>query len=336
MAGVTDLPFRRLCRKLGAGYVVGEMLGSNPALRNTTRSKQRGVHIDEPAPRAIQILGWNPRDMADAARYNVGQGASVIDINMGCPAKKVCKRLAGSALLDDEAQVGRILDAVVTAVDVPVTLKIRTGVSPENRNGVSIAKLAESAGVSALAVHGRTRACKYLGAVEYHTIRDICQSVSIPIFANGDIRNFTDAAEILGSTGAGGLMIGRGAHGAPWFPGLLAIFLKTGHIPEPPTIEIQREIVLEHLDAIFGFYGIERGVRIARKHIKWYTENFPDSDQFRNAINCVDYPAMQLSLVSDYYNFLTNSLQKAPVWQKKETVISSIKHGESTTNWQIA
>ncbi len=313
MAGITDLPFRRLCRKLGAGYVVGEMLGSDPSLRGTTKSRLRGVHREEPTPRSIQIVGWDPQVMADAARYNVDQGASIIDINMGCPTKKVCKRYAGSALLADESRVLKILETVVKAVTVPVTLKMRTGVSAQFRNGVQIAKIAESAGISALAVHGRTRACKYKGRVEFNTIRSICQAVSIPVFANGDISDFDSARKTINYTGADGLMIGRGAHGAPWFPGQLAQFFATGLRPKSPDISFQREIVLEHLDAIYQFYGTGRGVRIARKHIKWYTKNYPDSGNLRSAFNCTESPALQARLVSDFYLNLTNSIQKAPV-----------------------
>jgi tRNA-dihydrouridine synthase B len=314
MAGVTDLPFRRLCRKLGAGYVVGEMLGSDPKLRATTKSRLRGVHREEPAPRSIQIVGWDPCLMADAARYNVDQGASIIDINMGCPTKKVCKRYAGSALLADESRVARILEKVVSAVTVPVTLKMRTGVSTQHKNGVQIAKIAESAGISALAVHGRTRACKYVGKVEFSTVRAICKAVSIPVFANGDITDYDSACKIMKFTGADGLMIGRGAHGAPWFPGQLASYFATGQKPAAPGISCQREIVLEHLDAIYRFYGAERGVRIARKHIKWYWQNYPDPGKYRSTFNCAGIPALQTRLVSDYYKYLTNSIQKAPVW----------------------
>ncbi len=301
MAGVTDLPFRKLCRSFGAGYVVGEMLASDPGLRLSRKSRLRGVHLDEPAPRAIQIVGWDPEMMANAARYNVEQGASIIDINMGCPAKKVCQRYAGSALLDKELQIAAILEAVVEAVDVPVTLKIRTGVSPDNRNGVKIARIAEQCGIRALAVHGRTRACKYKGQVEYRTIREICNAVSIPVFANGDIDSCEKARAVLIETGASGVMIGRGAHGKPWFPGRVAYFLETNLlIPDPAPAE-QAELVLAHLEDMYRFYGSSQGVRIARKHIKWYVEKLPrqmavDSDVYR-----AESPHVQLANVREIY-----------------------------------
>ena len=301
MAGVTDLPFRKLCRKLGAGYVVGEMLGSDPSLRNSEKSRLRGVHTEEPLPRAIQIVGWDPKMMAEAAKYNCDQGASVIDINMGCPAKKVCKRAAGSALLGDEKQVAAILQSVVAAVSVPVTLKIRTGLCPSSRNGVTVAKIAEECGISALAVHGRTRACKYNGIVEFDTIRDICSEVDIPVFANGDIESYRQGKEVLRYTGATGLMVGRGAHGAPWFPGNLAKFLASGIQSAAPSWKQQGQIVSEHMEEMYGFYGIERGVRIARKHIKWYTQNHPNAADFCRRVNQTNCHKTQLTLVSDYY-----------------------------------
>lgn len=318
MAGVTDLPFRRLCRKLGAGYVVGEMLSSDPSLYTSRKSRFRGVHLSEPAPRAIQIVGWCPKEMADAARYNVDQGASIIDINMGCPAKKVCRRHAGSALMKDESLVGQILDAVVAAVHVPVTLKIRTGVSPSNRNGVTIAKIAQAAGISCLAVHGRTRECKFNGVAEYQTIKKICDAVSIPVYANGDVTGYEQAAEVLRYTGADGIMIGRGAHGAPWFPGQLARYLETGVIPRDPDLQTQGQLVLEHLEQLHFFYGPERGVRIARKHIKWYTQNHFDSGSFRKAFNQTVCPQKQLDLAAEYYFLLKNHYHKEIAWQTRE------------------
>ncbi len=315
MAGVTDLPFRRLCRELGAGYVVGEMLASDPSLRQSGKSRLRGVHREEPAPRAIQIVGWDPAIMADAARYNADQGASVIDINMGCPAKKVLKRAAGSALLGDEPRVIRILEAVVGAVQVPVTLKMRTGLAPDARNGVRIARIAEQSGIRALAVHGRTRACRYAGEAEFLTIREICNAVSIPVFANGDILHWERAEKIRRFTGAAGVMIGRGAHGAPWLPGMVARYLETGLAPEMPPLSRQRDIVLRHLDAIYRFYGNEQGVRIARKHIKWYLDSHPDPEPFRTAAVQSDCPRRQSALLSDYYNQLQNSFPEALPWQ---------------------
>ena len=301
MAGVTDLPFRKLCRSMGAGYVVGEMLASDPSLRKTRKSQLRGVHLEEPLPRAVQIVGWDPKTMADAAKYNVDQGASIIDINMGCPAKKVCQRYAGSALLDQEDLVAIILESVVSAVDVPVTLKIRTGVSPQRRNGVNIARIAESAGVQALAVHGRTRACKYNGQAEYSTITEICRQVSIPVFANGDISTIEQAVYVLQKTRAAGVMIGRGAHGAPWFPGQVAAFILTGETVMPPSLDQQLAIVLSHLDAMYHFYGVEQGVRIARKHIKWYSEKLPVQDIIDPKLFRLETPEAQLNHVTQLY-----------------------------------
>jgi len=320
MAGVTDLPFRRLCRSFGTGYVVGEMLASDPSLRQSRKSKLRGVHLDEPAPRAIQIVGWDPEMMANAARFNVDQGASIIDINMGCPAKKVCKRYAGSALLDQESQVAAVLEAVVSAVDVPVTLKIRTGVSVNNRNGTRIAKIAEHSGIQALAVHGRTRECKYKGLVEYDTIRQICNMVSIPVFANGDIDSCEKARAVLAYTGADGVMIGRGAHGAPWFPGRVARFLKTNLLTSDPIPADQLEIVLSHLDDIYRFYGATQGVRIARKHIKWYVEKLPHRMVMDSAVYRAESPNLQIKRVSEFYKQYCHfsEKKKSPCQQRKQ------------------
>jgi len=319
MAGVTDLPFRKLCRSFGAGYVVGEMLASDPMLRKSRKSKLRGVHLEEPIPRAIQIVGWDPGVMANAAKFNVDQGASIIDINMGCPAKKVCQRYAGSALLDQETQVAAILEAVVNAVDVPVTLKIRTGVSVSNRNGVKIAKIAEQSGIQALAVHGRTRECKYKGEVEYDTIRKICKAVSIPVFANGDIDSCEKARDVLTDTGASGIMIGRGAHGAPWFPGKVAGFLKSNLPVSDPTLAEQQEVVLLHLDEIYRFYGAEQGVRIARKHIKWYVEKLPHRLAINTDVYRAESPDIQLKGVCEFYQQYCHfsKEQSSPCQQKK-------------------
>ncbi len=311
MAGVTDLPFRKICRELGAGMVVGEMTTSSSELRRTLKSRLRGVHLDEPQPRCVQIVGWDPNMMAEAARYNMDQGASVIDINMGCPARKVCNKLAGSALLAEESRVASILEAVVNAVNIPVTLKIRTGTDPRNRNGVVIAKIAESAGVALLSVHGRTRQCKFGDTVEYQTIRAIKSAVSIPVIANGDLNHLGKINRVLQYTKADGVMIGRAANGAPWYPGQVASYLESGKTCPAPTIESQRKIVLRHLQAIYSFYGSFRGVRIARKHIKWYVSSFPDSLNFRKQVNGVDTPGKQLSLVSNYYLSVDEFLRAA-------------------------
>jgi tRNA-dihydrouridine synthase B len=304
MAGVTDLPFRKLCKSLGAGMVTGEMNASEPGLRNTIKSRLRGVHLEEPEPRSIQIVGWCPKMMAEAARFNADQGASIIDINMGCPAKKVCKKAAGSALLAYPDQVEAILKSVVDAVDVPVTLKIRTGTDPDHRNGVQIAKIAEDAGISLIAVHGRTRADMYNGNTEFETIKDIKKTVSIPVIANGDMNSFDRVKSVLQYTGCDGVMIGRAAHGAPWFPGQVAGFLDSGKMISPPSISDQHRIVVDHLSAIHRFYGPAKGVRIARKHIKWYVQSFPGGDALRAKVNIVSCTDLQIRMVDSFYSDL--------------------------------
>jgi len=296
MAGVTDLPFRRLCAQMGAGLVVSEMISSNPRLRNSRKTAWRSVHDAEVEPRSVQIAGSEPAELAAAARYNVEQGAQVIDINMGCPAKKVCKKAAGSALLADEPLVRDILSAVVTAVDVPVTLKIRTGANPDARNGVTIARIAEDAGIAALAVHGRTRACKFEGGVEYDTIAAIVAATDFPVFANGDIDSPERAAEVLAHTGAAGVMIGRAAQGRPWLCGQIAAHLAGESIVQVPADE-QLAILRRHLLALHSFYGDFMGVRIARKHVGWYLQDQPDDRSRRTAFNSLQTPAEQLQQI---------------------------------------
>ncbi|HWW32505.1 MAG TPA: tRNA dihydrouridine synthase DusB [Steroidobacteraceae bacterium] len=270
MAGVTDRPFRILCRKLGAGLAASEMLTADTRLWTTSKSRWRMNHEGEPEPRVVQLAGADPQALAEAARLNVELGAQIIDLNMGCPAKKVCGRLCGSALLSDEPLVARILEAVVRAVHVPVTLKIRTGWDREHRNGVNIARIAECCGVAALAVHGRTRADFYAGSAEYETIRDIKMHVRIPVFANGDIGDGKKAREVLDFTGADGVMIGRASHGAPWiFRAVNARLRDEFATPALLRSEV-RDIILAHLDSVYCFYGEETGVRIARKHLGWY------------------------------------------------------------------
>ena len=270
MAGVTDRPFRILCRKLGAGLAASEMLTSDTRLWTTSKSRRRMDHAGEPEPRVVQLAGADPEALAEAARLNVALGAQIIDLNMGCPAKKVCGKLCGSALLTDEPLVARILETVVRAVDVPVTLKIRTGWDREHRNGVEIAYIAERAGIAALAVHGRTRADFYAGTAEYATIRAIKARVSIPVFANGDIGDGEKAREVLDFTGADGVMIGRASHGSPWI--FRAVNRKLQHGIATPALQRSdlRDIILAHLDSVYCFYGEETGVRIARKHLGWY------------------------------------------------------------------
>jgi tRNA-dihydrouridine synthase B len=272
MAGVTDRPFRLLCRKFGAALAASEMVTADTRLWSTSKSRHRMDHAGEPEPRVVQLAGAEPQLLAAAARENVALGAQIIDLNMGCPAKKVCGRLCGAALLSDEPLVARILETVVRAVEVPVTLKIRTGWDHEHRNGVNIACLAEACGIASLAVHGRTRADFYAGAAEYDTIRDIKSRVRIPVFANGDIADATKACEVLDFTGADGVMIGRASHGSPWIFRAVNAYLESGS--ETPTLlrDEVRDIILAHLDSLYSFYGEESGVRIARKHLGWYCE----------------------------------------------------------------
>jgi tRNA-dihydrouridine synthase B len=308
MAGVTDRPFRILCRKLGAGLAASEMLTSDTRLWNTPKSRLRMSHEGEPEPRVVQLAGADPAALAEAARLNVDQGAQIIDLNMGCPAKKVCGKLCGSALLKDESLVARILDAVVGAVSAPVTLKIRTGWDREHRNGVNIARIAESCGIQALAVHGRTRADFYDGAAEYETIRDIKSAIGIPVFANGDINAPEKAREVLDFTGADGVMLGRASHGAPWIFRSVNAFLNGGSpaggnthaaLSRPEV----RDIILAHLDSLYVFYGEATGVRIARKHLGWYCEQcFPDSAQVRRDLMGAASTAAQFALAGKHFD----------------------------------
>ena len=301
MAGVTDRPFRMLCKRMGAGYAVSEMVAANPRLWATDKSRRRTDHVGEVAPVAVQIAGADPSAMADAARYNVERGAEIIDVNMGCPAKKVCNAAAGSALLANEPLVAAILDSVVRAVDVPVTLKIRTGPTPATRNALSIARIAEEAGIAALAVHGRSRACMFTGPVEYDTVRAVKQAVRIPVFANGDIDSPERAREVLALTGADGVMIGRAAQGRPWIFREIAHFLRTGTHLAPPTAYEMRMAILEHLDDHYAFYGEELGVRIARKHLHWYTATLAGGDAFRREVNACESAASQKRAVERFF-----------------------------------
>jgi len=301
MAGVTDRPFRQLCRELGAGYVVTEMVTSNPQLRHTRKSTWRSNFDGEPAPLAVQIVGSEPERLAEAASYNVSLGAQIIDINMGCPAKKVCGKLGGSALLSDIVLVENILKAVVASVDVPVTLKIRTGPDTANRNGVEVAKIAESCGISALAVHGRTRADRFRGQAEYETIRSICHDISIPVFANGDVTTAPQAREVLDYTGAQGLMIGRGAQGNPWIFRELSHYLRSGEILPPPKAQEIHTVMRVHLQRLHDFYGETHGVRVARKHIGWYLKGRPDSKQILYDLMRVPTAKAQFQLLEKHF-----------------------------------
>ena len=311
MAGVTDLPFRQLCREMGAGLVVSEMVAADPSTWDTRKSRLRIQFGDEPAPRSVQIAGYDPQMMATAAQFNVTQGAEIIDINMGCPAKKVCKRAAGSALLQDPQLVSSILHAVVDAVDVPVTLKIRTGWDRQNRNAVTIAKIAEQAGVAALAVHGRTRACRFVGEVEYDTIAAVTEAVYMPVFANGDITSPEKAVAVLEHTGAAAVMIGRGAQGNPWIFSQINQYLENGqHLP-PPSFHELGQMMARHLLALHKFYGEVGGVRISRKHIGWYSSELAGGKEFTQQFNKLESTAQQQQFVDQFFNNPVNQEQAA-------------------------
>jgi tRNA-dihydrouridine synthase B len=301
MAGVTDKPFRLLCKRLGAGLAVSEMTNADPRLWHTRKSLRRMDHDGEPEPVSVQIAGYDPAMLAEAARFNVANGAQIIDINMGCPAKKVCNVWSGSALLQDEPLVARIVKAVVDAVEVPVTLKIRTGWNRDNRNALSIARIAEDNGIAALAVHGRTRADKYEGEAEYATIAAVKAAVRIPVLANGDVATPQQARHVLELTGADALMIGRGAQGRPWIFREIAHYLATGELlPEPAPAEVAA-ILLGHLEQLYAFYGEQAGVRIARKHLGWYAKDRPQNAAFRHVANRAESAAEQLQLTRAYF-----------------------------------
>ncbi len=311
MAGVTDRPFRRLCRKLGAGMAASEMVSSNSLLWGSKKTLRRADHADEEDPRAVQIVGSDPAMMAQAARYNVDNGAQIIDINMGCPAKKICNVYAGSALMQNEKLVAEILEAVVNSVDVPVTLKIRTGWDRANRNGPSIARVAEDSGIQALAVHGRTRADVFRGEAEYDTITAIKAAVTIPVVANGDIDTPEKAAHVLRHTGADGLMIGRAAQGNPWIFREIAHFLATGAKLAPPPVTEVRDTLLDHLETLYAFYGEYSGVRMARKHISWYSKGLRGGAAFRHAVNAVETVQAQRAMVREFFDAQATAMELA-------------------------
>lgn len=300
MAGVTDRPFRTLCKKLGAGLTVSEMLSSNPRVWDSRKSRQRMDHHGEPGVRSVQIAGADPALMAKAAQVNVANGAQIIDINMGCPAKKVNKKLAGSALMQNPTLVGEILTAVVNAVDVPVTLKMRTGWNTENRNAVEIARIAEDAGVQALAVHGRTRACMYRGEAEYQTIAQVKQAIKIPVIANGDITSAVKARQVLHETGADAIMVGRGAQGNPWLFREINHYLDTGELLPSPERQEVKQVMLEHLENLYRFYGDHLGVRIARKHVGWYVNHHHEAEDFRRDFNRLDSAPAQIAAIESF------------------------------------
>ncbi|WP_256476044.1 tRNA dihydrouridine synthase DusB [Simiduia sp. 21SJ11W-1] len=311
MAGVTDLPFRKLCLRFGAGLAASEMVTSDVRLWNSRKSSLRLAHDDEASPRAVQIAGGDPEMMVQAARLNVANGAEIIDINMGCPAKKVCKKAAGSALLANEPLVQEILHAVVAAVDVPVTLKIRTGSDIAHRNGVRIAQMAEQAGIQALAVHGRTRACAFKGSAEYDTIAEIVQAVSIPVLANGDINSATEARQVLEYTGAQAVMIGRAAQGRPWIFQEINHYLRTGQQLPAPGLDTIEQLLCEHIGALATFYGDVMGPRIARKHVGWYLKTLPGSEAFRKTFNKLECAKQQHASIQTYFEMLRLNEEKA-------------------------
>ncbi|HSD15907.1 MAG TPA: tRNA dihydrouridine synthase DusB [Thermomonas sp.] len=304
MAGVTDKPFRLLCKRLGAGLAVSEMTTSDPRFWTTAKSLHRMDHVGEPDPVSVQIAGTVPDVMADAARYNVDHGAQLIDINMGCPAKKVCNAWAGSALMREPQLVAQIVEAVVNAVDVPVTLKIRTGWDADHRNAPEIARIAEDAGIQALAIHGRTRDQQYGGSAEYETIAAIKAMVRIPVIANGDIDSPEKARSVLDATGCDAVMIGRAAQGRPWIFGQVAHYLATGDRLPEPSLQQVRDILLGHLEHLHAFYGEVSGVRIARKHLGWYAKDRPENAAFRAVVNQAQTADEQLRLTRDYFDAL--------------------------------
>ncbi|WP_300454616.1 tRNA dihydrouridine synthase DusB [Accumulibacter sp.] len=313
MAGVTDRPFRQLCKKMGAGLAVSEMVTSNSLLYGSVKTQRRARHDGEASPIAVQIAGASPLMMAEAARHNVDRGAQIIDINMGCPAKKICNVMAGSALLRDEPLVARILEAVVSAVpNTPVTLKIRTGWDKANRNALSILRIAEQSGIRALAMHGRTRACGYTGHAEYETIRAVKAAARIPVIANGDIESPEKAKFVLETTGADAVMIGRAAQGRPWLFREIEHFLATGTYLTPPRVSEIHQVLLGHLEDLYVFYGSETGVRVARKHISWYTRGLVGSAAFRHAMNQLPTVGEQRQAVDDFFRLLAEHHEHLP------------------------
>jgi len=361
MAGVTDLPFRRLCRQLGAGLTVSEMVTSDSRLWNSKKSQSRLAHDGDESPRSVQLAGNDPKMMATAAKANVDMGAQIIDINMGCPAKKVCKKAAGSALLKDERLVGDILNAVVSSVDVPVTLKIRTGWDLENRNGINIASIAEDAGIQALAVHGRTRHCAFKGDVEYDTIAAIVDKVNIPVFANGDITSPQQAKWVIDYTQAAAVMVGRGAQGNPWLFREINHFLKGGGALAKPTLDEFYNVVMIHIESLHEFYGELQGMRIARKHISWYLQkqsnNFALDLEYKRHFNKIESAQEQCDSLRQYLlgnNLSTKDLlsdnsllkansssnkssnKKSPIAQNDTTLIEKTANLATTTEERAA
>ncbi len=318
MAGVTDRPFRQLCKKMGAGMAVSEMVSSNSLLWGSEKTRRRANHEGEVDPISVQIAGADPVMMAQAARYNVEQGAQIIDINMGCPAKKICNTMAGSALLQNEQLVGKILDAVVRAVDTPVTLKIRTGWDKEHKNALVVARIAENAGIQALAIHGRTRACAYAGHAEYDTIATVKAAARIPVIANGDISSPEESRKVLEYTWVDAVMIGRASQGRTWIFREISHYLATGsHLPLPEVAEIHH-VLIKHLYDIYDFYGEYSGVRIARKHISWYTKGLIGSAMFRHAMNQLQTTDQQVSAVNEFFSNLAGYGRRLTYIEREE------------------
>ncbi|MAZ43774.1 MAG: tRNA dihydrouridine synthase DusB [Legionellales bacterium] len=308
MAGVTDRPFRQLCRQLGAGLAVSEMVGANSLLHGSEKTKRRANHDGELGPCSVQIVGADPKMLAQAAKINADEGADIIDINMGCPAKKICKTAAGSALLQDEPLVRAILEAVVSAVDIPVTLKIRTGWDTANRNAIRIGKMAESIGVQMLSIHGRTRACMFKGEAEYDTIAQVKAELSIPVIANGDITTPEKAKLVLEKTGADGIMVGRAAQGRPWIFDEMTAFLSHGKTLTPPSVEQVRQWMMGHVERLYEFYGEDRGVLIARKHVSWYSKGQHGGAAFRHTFNQLTSAQAQLEAAQAFFDTLTENV----------------------------
>ncbi len=335
MAGVTDRPFRQLVKRLGAGYAVSEMAASNPKLWATVKSSQRINHDGEIEPKAIQIAGADPTMMAEAAKFNVDKGAQIIDINLGCPAKKVCNLAAGSALMSQPELALRIVEAVVAAVNVPVTLKMRTGPDRQTTNAPQLAKQFEQAGVAMLAIHGRSRACGYTGFAEYDTIAQIKADAAIPIVANGDIDSVQKAAQVLAYTKADAVMIGRAAQGNPWLAGQIAHFLSTGEQRPEPTIQEQWTVIRAHLFDHYSFHGPLVGARTARKHIGWYSSEWPLGQALRDAFNQTENPEQQLKALDQYFESLQSSA--LPLCSKTLQNTQTIFHtNHKKTNWKQA
>ncbi|HQU97975.1 MAG TPA: tRNA dihydrouridine synthase DusB [Nitrosomonas sp.] len=320
MAGVTDRPFRQLCKKMGAGLAVSEMVSSNSLLWGSKKTERRANHEGEVSPISVQIAGADPLMLADAARYNAEKGAEIIDINMGCPAKKICNVMAGSALLQNEKLVGKILDAVVKSVEIPVTLKIRTGWDKQHKNALAIARIAEDSGIQALAIHGRTRACAYTGFAEYDTIAAVKAEVKIPIIANGDITTPQKADQVLAYTKADAIMIGRAAQGRPWIFREIDQYLQyKRELPSPKVTEIH-QILIDHLHDLYDFYGEYSGVRIARKHISWYTKGLVGSAGFRHRMNQLQTSQQQVFETNLFFSELAEQGQRLNYIEGEELV----------------